>query len=256
MMTRQSPIVQASAASVIKTSWRYGGPHTIPDQTSGRTNSASSPKAPASTATESTAPHDKAASGNSSRARPLNLSFAKRATGPEHRANRSKRHMWEKRSQVTLRIFRQATRTGFWAQGSISRRDFGSSLCFCCHRQDQCGSKHIPKHTDHPEVPLLNRTKPGQPSHMPTFDVRGEPSPQGAISCLTCHEPHAGPSTPAAKTGASERRSKFLRPAEQRELCADCHGIEALWRFLYYHKDQRNPHPERKMNPLSVDTKP
>lgn len=112
MMTRQSPIVQASAASVIKTSWRYGGPHTIPDQTSGRTNSASSPKAPASTATESTAQHDKAASGNPSRARTLNLSFAKRATGPEHRANRSKRHMWEKRSQVTLRIFRQATRTG------------------------------------------------------------------------------------------------------------------------------------------------
>jgi hypothetical protein len=56
--------------------------------------------------------------------------------------------------------------------------------------------------------------------------------------------------------GASERRNKFLRPAEQRELCADCHGFEALWRFLYYHEDQRNPHPERKINPLSVDTKP
>ena len=25
---------------------------------------------------------------------------------------------------------------------------------------------------------------------MPTFDSRGEPSRTGAISCLTCHEPH------------------------------------------------------------------
>ena len=153
-------------------------------------------------------------------------------------------------------VHRNSRGGGFWAQGSISRRDFGKSLCICCHRQDQCGAKHIPKHTDHPEVALLNRTESGQPGHMPTFDVRGEPSPQGAISCLTCHDPHTTPSTLEAKTGASERRNKFLRPVEQRQLCADCHGIEALWRFLYYHKDRRNPHPEREMNPLSVDVKP
>jgi len=111
-------------------------------------------------------------------------------------------------------------------------------------------------HTDHPDVPLLNRTQAGQPGHMPTFDVRGEPSPQGVISCLTCHEPHAAGATLETKAEVSERRNKFLRPAENRQLCADCHGIEALWRFLYYHKDRRNPHPEHKMDPLSVDTKP
>ena len=153
-------------------------------------------------------------------------------------------------------VHRNSRGGGFWAQGSMSKRDFGHTLCTCCHREGQCGAKHIPTHTDHPDVPLLNRTQPGQPGHMPTFDVRCEPSPQGVISCLTCHEPHAGPSTPEARTGASEPRNKFLRPAEHRQLCADCHGIEALWRFLYYHKDQRNPHPEREMNPLSVDTKP
>jgi len=153
-------------------------------------------------------------------------------------------------------VHRTSRGGGFWAQGSISRRDFGRTLCTCCHREGQCGAKHIPTHTDHPDVPLLNRTQPGEAGHMPTFDVRGEPSPQGVISCLTCHEPHTAPSTLQAKTGASERRNKFLRPAEHRQLCADCHGIEALWRFLYYHKDQRNPHPKREMSPLSVDTKP
>ncbi len=153
-------------------------------------------------------------------------------------------------------VHRNSRGSGFRAQGSLSRRDFGRSLCIYCHRQDRCGAEHIPKHTDHPEVPLLNRAEPGQPGHMPTFDARGEPSPQGVISCLTCHEPHAGPSIPRSKAGVSRSRNKFLRPADQRQLCADCHGIEALWRFLYYHKDRRNPHPERKVIPLSVDAHP
>ena len=153
-------------------------------------------------------------------------------------------------------VHRNSRSGGFWARGSISRRDFGRSLCTCCHREDQCGAEHIPMHTDHPDVPLQNRIQAGQPGHMPTFDVSGEPSAQGAISCLTCHEPHTAAATPELKTGASEHRNKFLRSAGHRQLCADCHGIEALWRFLYYHKDQRNPHPEREMDPLSVETKP
>ena len=34
-------------------------------------------------------------------------------------------------------------------------------------------------------------------------------------------------------------------------FCADCHGMEALWRFLYYHEERRNPYIERDVNPLS-----
>ncbi len=137
---------------------------------------------------------------------------------------------------------------GFWAQGLVSGDDFGISLCTCCHRRGLCGEKAVPKHVDHPEVALLNRNSDRQSGHMPTFDSSGEPSDKGAISCLTCHEPHG--------MRRAAGRQKFLRPGGGRQLCADCHGIEALWRFLYYHKDRRNPHPERKMNPLSVDGKP
>jgi len=136
----------------------------------------------------------------------------------------------------------------FWAQESASRANFGRSLCTCCHRQGQCGEKAVPKHVDHPEVALLNRTSDRQPGHMPTFDSSSQPSDQGTISCLTCHEPHGA--------GAAGGRLKFLRPAGRLQLCADCHGAEALWRYLYYHQDRRNPHPERRMNPLSVDEKP
>jgi predicted CXXCH cytochrome family protein len=153
-------------------------------------------------------------------------------------------------------VHRNSRSGGFWAQGSTSRRDFGRALCTCCHREERCGAEHIPMHTDHPDVPMLNRTQASQPDHMPTFDISGEPSAQGVISCLTCHEPHTAEAAQGLRTGPTENHNKFLRPAKNRQLCADCHGNEALWRFLYYHKSRRNPHAEREINPLSVDAKP
>jgi hypothetical protein len=45
----------------------------------------------------------------------------------------------------------------------------------------------------------------------------------------------------------------FMRPTAHQRLCVDCHGIEGLWRFLYYHKDRRNPYHESKINPSFVN---
>jgi len=137
---------------------------------------------------------------------------------------------------------------GVWAQGSAIQGGAGrlgaGDRCTCCHRRGGCASDRVPKYVDHPDVALVNRTRAGQPGYMPTFDPAGEPSETGAISCLTCHEPHVAP--PNAASGAiSQRRRMFLRPQASQELCADCHGVETLWRFLYYHKEQRNPYPER-----------
>jgi predicted CXXCH cytochrome family protein len=142
--------------------------------------------------------------------------------------------------------------SGVWARRSISRSNFGRELCTCCHRQGQCAEAHIPKYVDHPDVALVNRTRSQQPGYMPTFDSDGERLSTGAISCLTCHDPHAAPMTSEAgrKTSPSYRQM-FLRPTECQGLCVDCHGMEALWRFLYYHKERRNPYAERKENPLS-----
>jgi hypothetical protein len=83
---------------------------------------------------------------------------------------------------------------------------------------------------------------------MPTFGPAGEPSNTGAISCLTCHEPHIAPPNMGAPVASTQQRRMFLRPQATEELCADCHGAETLWRFLYYHKEQRDPYPERDLN--------
>ena len=137
---------------------------------------------------------------------------------------------------------------GVWAQGSTLEGKYGSGLCTCCHSQGECASDRVAKYVDHPDVALVNRTRPGQPGYMPTFDLAGDPSDTGAISCLTCHEPHVAPANMGADGGNARRQRMFLRAEASQELCADCHGAETLWRFLYYHKEQRNPYPERDLN--------
>ena len=139
---------------------------------------------------------------------------------------------------------------GVWAQQSTSEDDFGRTLCTCCHSQGKSAAALVPEHLEHPDVALLNRTHPDEPGYRPTFDQQGKPSSTGAISCLTCHEPH----TATTSFGTSRQQAMFLRPAKNQELCVDCHGPETLWRFLYFHKDSRNPSPERNLNPLSSFT--
>ena len=140
---------------------------------------------------------------------------------------------------------------GVWAHGSTVENDLGRRFCTCCHGRGKCAATLVPKYSDHPDVALVNRIRPGEPGYRPTFDKQGKPSRTGEISCLTCHEPH----TAALNPGISRQRTMFLRPAKSREICVDCHGPESLWRFLYFHKDNRNPNSERNPNPPFLLTK-
>jgi predicted CXXCH cytochrome family protein len=137
---------------------------------------------------------------------------------------------------------------GVWAQSSVSEADLPSEYCTCCHSRGKCAAAFIPKYSDHPDVALVNRTNPEEPGYVPTFDKQGEPSRTGAISCLTCHEPH----TVSPNAGELQIHSMFLRPMTYRKLCVDCHGAETLWRFLYYHKENRNPYPQRNGGQLPI----
>jgi len=135
---------------------------------------------------------------------------------------------------------------GVLAQESMSQADFGRAMCIGCHSKGGSAENRIPRHLDHPDIPLMNRTDPNSFGYMPTFDPNGEPSKTGDVSCPTCHEFHplaVKSETEPVSTGLSNR---FLRPLAQQSLCADCHGDETLWRFLYYHKDRRNPNERSK----------
>jgi predicted CXXCH cytochrome family protein len=144
----------------------------------------------------------------------------------------------------------KSTDRGTWAQPPLSGDDYGRGLCTCCHQPGGCAAGRLPENADHPEVALLNRLAPEDPAYMPLFDARGRPSPTGVISCPTCHQVHSIPAQPPAEGGPSH--PMFLRTGNQ-TLCADCHGIEAPWRFLYYHRANRSP--QRRSAPTAATIK-
>jgi predicted CXXCH cytochrome family protein len=140
-----------------------------------------------------------------------------------------------------------------WAQSLPPESNHGKGLCTGCHSSGGCAEGRIPKHADHPDVALLNRLSPEHPDYMPLFDDRGRPSLTGTISCPTCHQAHATASTPVPEDKpASQPHHAFLRATHQ-TLCADCHGMEAPWRFLYYHRASRKPARQRPPTDVSVD---
>jgi len=143
---------------------------------------------------------------------------------------------------------------GTWAQSLPAESNRGKGLCTGCHSPGGCAESRLPKHVDHPDVALLNRLGPEHPDYMPIFDERGRPSPTGTISCPTCHQTHAALKSDASDSVARPLPSHrtFLRTTHQ-TLCADCHGMEAPWRFLYYHRASRNPPRQRPPNAPAED---
>ncbi len=150
-------------------------------------------------------------------------------------------------------VHSQPYANGKWAHSAIAGRDFGAGYCTGCHQSGACAADGVPAYADHPDVPIWNRTLATAPDYMPTFDSQGELARDGAISCLTCHEPHAARSADGMAMGPLSSKGMFLRPAAHQSLCVDCHGVETVWRFLYYHKANRNPHPGRDFGQLQQE---
>jgi len=128
---------------------------------------------------------------------------------------------------------------GLWTQKTHFNDNYGSELCTSCHGIRQDSIAHLPLYVNHPNITFLNSTIQGQANYMPTFDKAGKLSRTGNIACLTCHEPHAESLDENSNESLLFIDSKFLRPAGSNGICKDCHGKEALWRFLFFHKEQR-----------------
>ena len=135
---------------------------------------------------------------------------------------------------VCHKIHSTGAAPGVWARPSAPG-DHGRDQCAGCHSAGQNAESAVPEYTGHPDLPLVNRTHGDQPESMPTLTPEGELSRTGSIACTTCHDPHLAPS------GPNVRDHRFLRTQTQQQLCVDCHGMEGLWRYLYYHRDKRKP---------------
>ncbi len=141
-------------------------------------------------------------------------------------------------------------RVRLWARKLRKGNGVMDKMCKSCHNRKSIGSKKVPKVDSHPKGMLITsvgRNKKGEANYFPLFHSRtGKYVTVGDISCASCHDVHRwdpkvkGPG--AGKNIEGRTTSSFLRMQTYGLMCIDCHGLDALFRFKYYHNSkQRGP---------------
>jgi predicted CXXCH cytochrome family protein len=121
-------------------------------------------------------------------------------------------------------------------------------LCTSCHSKGNIAEKKIPAIATHPAQKLLTNittfTKEGT-NYMPLFDVDGREKNVGNISCPTCHNAHEwDPSLKEMVAGKEAKGNtvknfRFLRSMSYNTFCMDCHGPDAIYRYMYFHDPEK-----------------
>ncbi|VAX10955.1 hypothetical protein MNBD_GAMMA26-1788 [hydrothermal vent metagenome] len=131
-----------------------------------------------------------------------------------------------------------------WGREPGDGQDPNARMCLGCHGEGLLGEEKIPVKKNHPAQVtaqiLQRRTRRGQVrGFTPLFDPEGRAANTGVISCPTCHNPHRwSPVVMEFGTGENEEgnsRTSFLRNRSKLALCANCHGMDALFRYKYFH---------------------
>ncbi len=103
----------------------------------------------------------------------------------------------------------------------------------------------IPQVAVHPEGQLINnrgRNDKNSLNYFPLFNkLTGELEEVGNISCPSCHNVHQwDPRLYSRGKGVNVEgaaNTSFLRLQTYSLLCIDCHGLDALFRFKYFHEE-------------------
>jgi len=123
-------------------------------------------------------------------------------------------------------------------------------MCTSCHRRGDIAASKVPRVDFHPEGMLITnegRNTPGRANYFPLFAKRnGKKITVADIACASCHDVHQwDPRQSRAGTGRNvegRAMTNFLRMQTYSIMCTDCHGLDALFRFKYYHNSlQRGP---------------
>jgi predicted CXXCH cytochrome family protein len=145
-----------------------------------------------------------------------------------------------------------------WAReyGTVSRdEDIVDALCNSCHSKGNPAEKKIPLIATHPEKRLVNnimRNNRNKLDYAPIYDKKtGKEVSVGNISCPSCHNAHQW--SPLVKAKGSYQNlegnatNSFLRNVSYNNICIDCHGLDALFRYKYYHDplERVEPAPSR-----------
>ena len=129
-----------------------------------------------------------------------------------------------------------------WAQSFGGGDSLMEKMCNSCHSESGWARNKIPLIASHPKNRIVNvgRNVKGRPNYFPLFDrTSGAPVVVGEISCPTCHNVHQwSPGSPTKGQGVNvegNATNSFLRTQSATLMCMDCHGVDALFRFKFFH---------------------
>jgi len=130
-----------------------------------------------------------------------------------------------------------------WARpfGSISEKEsIMNALCTSCHSKGNDAGKKIPRIATHPEKKLINnimQVNKDNKNYTLIFDKDGREVNVGNLSCPSCHNVHQwNPENRIAKDDPEGNLTgKFLRTSSYKMVCMDCHGLDALIKYEYFH---------------------
>lgn len=133
-----------------------------------------------------------------------------------------------------------------WARAPGTALEASERLCRSCHALGQNAAAKIPPQSRHPlDVVVWSDQvragfRPGVGAGLPVLGVDGARATTGTIGCVSCHDPHRWSARHAAE-GAGRNvegdvTTSFLRLTQTAGVvCADCHGLDALFRYKYFH---------------------
>ncbi|MEW8030146.1 MAG: cytochrome c3 family protein [Candidatus Thiodiazotropha sp.] len=137
-----------------------------------------------------------------------------------------------------------------WARLPGPGQDAAEMLCRSCHREGEVAQAKAPKQAHHPSYVRawsneLRMSLDPTLENIPMFSNSGRQTDIGQISCPTCHNAHqwrARKAEPGSgKNEEGDVLSSFLRlPSTEGFICADCHGLDSIFRYKYFHGTARD----------------
>lgn len=128
-----------------------------------------------------------------------------------------------------------------WGRKMGMGDDIPEMRCRSCHDKGEMAENRMPKNFKHPKDVIASNVGRGRGGDFPLYTRDGEKKESGVITCPSCHNPHQwSPARedfgPGKKTRGNINDS-FLRNLSPSILCSDCHGLDALFRYKYFHGD-------------------
>ena len=142
-------------------------------------------------------------------------------------------------------VHKSAEKIDLWAMAPGAGSNVMERMCNSCHSQNGAAASKVPVISSHPDtlfISIWERSK-GEPQPFPFFDTKtGRLSAVGNISCPSCHDVHHWEPNPIqvrVQTNIEgDATTSFLRPHVPDRVCRQCHGLDGLFVFKFFHNPE------------------